>query len=71
MALARLGVICVLRLRVAADLEAGRLRSLFDGEMMPSRAVQAICTHRRHLSPRVHVFLEFLKGRGEELVGYG
>ena len=59
-ALAGLGIIYVLRFQVESDLCSQRLRSLFDGAILPSRVVQAVFTHRRNLSPRVQVFLEFL-----------
>lgn len=59
-ALAGLGIIYVLRFQVESDLRSGQLRSLFDEAILPSRVVQAVFTHRRNLSPRVQVFLEFL-----------
>lgn len=59
-ALSGLGIIYVLRFQVEADLRHECLHSLFATELLPSRVVQAVFTHRRHLSPRVQVLLEFL-----------
>lgn len=68
MALTGLGIIYVLRFQVESDLRTNRLRSLFQHEMLPSRAVQAVFTHRRNLSPRVQVFLEFLTDQVAEVL---
>ncbi|MGD1953039.1 MAG: hypothetical protein ACFB14_25855 [Leptolyngbyaceae cyanobacterium] len=45
---------------VQEELENGQLVSLFADQMPPGLATQAVFTHRRNLSPRVQVFLEFL-----------
>ncbi len=67
-ALAGLGIIYVLRFQVESDLRSERLRSLFDEAILPSRVVQAVFTHRRNLSPRVQVFLEFLTAQMAEVL---
>ena len=67
-ALSGLGIIYVLRFQVEADLRSKRLSLLLKDESLPSRVIQAVFTHRRNLSPRVQVFLEFLTARSAQLL---
>jgi len=67
-ALAGLGIIYVLRFQVEADLRDKQLTLLFDNQLMPSRIVQAVFTHRRNLSPRVQTFLEFLTAQSAQIL---
>lgn len=67
-ALAGLGIIYVLRFQVEADLRNKHLTSLFDNQLMLSRIVQAVFTHRRNLSPRVQAFLEFLTAQSAQIL---
>jgi LysR family transcriptional regulator, regulator for bpeEF and oprC len=62
-ALSGLGITYVLRFQVESDLRSNRLTLLFNDESLPRQVVQAVFTHRRNLSPRVQVFLEFLAAR--------
>ncbi|MEM1256331.1 MAG: LysR family transcriptional regulator [Cyanobacteria bacterium P01_H01_bin.21] len=55
-----LGFARLLSFHVQEELENGQLVSLFADQMPPGLATQAVFTHRRNLSPRVQVFLEFL-----------
>ncbi|MDX2213131.1 MAG: LysR family transcriptional regulator [Oculatellaceae cyanobacterium bins.114] len=59
-ALSHVGIIRVLEFQVESELQNKRLRKLFDDELLPSRVIQAVYTHKRNLSPRVQAFLEFL-----------
>ena len=55
-----LGFARLLSFHVQEELENGQLMSLFADQMPPGLTTQAVFTHRRNLSPRVQVFLEFL-----------
>ncbi|NEQ53990.1 MAG: LysR family transcriptional regulator [Leptolyngbya sp. SIO3F4] len=55
-----LGFARLLSYHVQEELENGQLVSLFADQMPPGLTTQAVFTHRRNLSPRVQVFLEFL-----------
>lgn len=59
-ALAGLGVTRLLSLQIKEELETGQLISLFPRQLPPGLVLQAVFTHRRNLSPRVQVFLDFL-----------
>ncbi len=59
-ALNGIGIARLLSFHVKEELEAGQLISLFAHQLPPGLAIQAVFTHRRNLSPRVQVFLEFL-----------
>lgn len=60
-ALAGIGLIQVPRYRVAAELEQGKLREILPGFPPPVMPVSVLYPHSRHLSPRVRVFVEWLK----------
>ncbi|MEM8611003.1 MAG: LysR family transcriptional regulator [Cyanobacteria bacterium P01_H01_bin.105] len=59
-ALNGIGIARLLSFHVKEELKTGQLISLFPEQLTPGLAVQAVFTHRRNLSPRVQVFLEFL-----------
>ena len=59
-ALSGIGIARLLSFHVQEELETGQLLSLFSAQLPPGLATQAVFTHRRNLSPRVQVFLEFL-----------
>lgn len=50
----------LLSYHVQEELDNRQLVSLFAEQMPPGLVTQAVFTHRRNLSPRVQVFLEFL-----------
>lgn len=55
-----LGFARLLSYHIQEELDNGQLVSLFADQMPPGLTTQAVFTHRRNLSPRVQVFLEFL-----------
>ncbi|MEO0457628.1 MAG: LysR family transcriptional regulator [Cyanobacteria bacterium P01_A01_bin.114] len=59
-ALAGLGIARLLNFQVREELKSQRLIALLPDQVHPGLTVQAVFTHRRNLSPRVQVFLEFL-----------
>lgn len=59
-ALSGVGIIQVFQFHVESDLSSGDLVSLFEDDILPQKMMQAVYTHKRHLSLRVQVFLEFL-----------
>lgn len=59
-ALSSIGIIQVFQFHVESDLGNGNLVSLFEDDILPQKMIQAVYTHKRHLSLRVQVFLEFL-----------
>lgn len=59
-AIAGLGITRLLSFQVQEDFQCQRLVPLFAAQLPPGLTVQALFTHRRNLSPRVQVFLEFL-----------
>ena len=58
--LAGIGLARLLGFQAQADIRQGRLIPLFLPQTPPGLAVQAVFTHRRNLSPRVQVMLDFL-----------
>ncbi|MEB2621130.1 LysR family transcriptional regulator [Pseudomonas sp. YuFO8] len=60
-ALAGIGLIQVPRYRVAKELQQGMLCELLPGHPPPPMPVSVLYPHNRHLSPRVRVFVEWLK----------
>lgn len=62
-ALAGLGVARLSSYLVEADIEAGRLVRLLPGYVHDKADILALYPHRRHLSPKVRAFVEFLVGR--------
>lgn len=60
-ALAGIGIIQVPRYRVAKELREGVLRELLPDHPPPSMPVSVLYPQNRHLSPRVRVFVEWLK----------
>jgi DNA-binding transcriptional LysR family regulator len=58
-AIAGLGIARLLSFQVNEEVEQKRLRLLFSEQLPPGLVVQAVFTHRRNLSPRVRVLLEF------------
>lgn len=61
-AVAGLGVARVPLFAVAAAIEAGRLEVLLEANELTGLAVNAVYPHRRHLSGKVRVFVDFLVG---------
>lgn len=59
-ALTGIGIAQLLNFQIKEELENQQLVALFPNQLTPQLAVQAVFTHRRNLSPRVQVFLEFL-----------
>ncbi|MEM9008390.1 MAG: LysR family transcriptional regulator [Cyanobacteria bacterium P01_F01_bin.86] len=59
-ALAGLGIARLLSFQIKEELKSQRLIALLPKQLHPSLKIQAVFTHRRNLSPRVQVFLEFL-----------
>jgi DNA-binding transcriptional LysR family regulator len=45
---------------VAPDIRAGRLVSFLDDRVATGKPIYAVYPHRRHLSPKVRVFIDFL-----------
>ncbi len=60
-ALAGIGLIQVPRYRVATELGLGKLQELLPGFPPPVMPVSVLYPHSRHLSPRVRIFVEWLK----------
>ena len=63
MAVAGLGITRLADYHIAADVAAGRLVVLQNGFETAPEPIYAVFASRRHLSPRVRVFLEFIEGR--------
>ncbi|MEM8806141.1 MAG: substrate binding domain-containing protein, partial [Cyanobacteria bacterium P01_G01_bin.38] len=59
-ALAGLGIARLLSFQIREELERQQLITLLPDQGHPRLTIQAVFTHRRNLSPRVQVFLEFL-----------
>ncbi|HEY9621507.1 MAG TPA: LysR family transcriptional regulator [Crinalium sp.] len=59
-ALSGVGIIQAFRFHVESDLCVNSLTSLFGDDVLPHKVIQAVFTHKRNLSSRVQVFLEFL-----------
>jgi DNA-binding transcriptional LysR family regulator len=68
-ALSGLGIFYVLRFQVEAANRSKRLKSLLTHECLPSLVIQAVFTHRRNLSSRVQVLLEFLAAQSAKTLG--
>ncbi|MEM9536708.1 MAG: LysR substrate-binding domain-containing protein [Cyanobacteria bacterium P01_A01_bin.3] len=62
-ALAGLGITSLFDFQVIDELKNQQLVSLFPNLMPPGLLLQAVFTHRRNLSPRVQVFLDFIAER--------
>jgi DNA-binding transcriptional LysR family regulator len=60
-ALAGIGIIQVPRYRIADELQQDRLRELLPDNPPPPMPVSVLYPQNRHLSPRVRVFVEWLK----------
>jgi DNA-binding transcriptional LysR family regulator len=61
LALQGMGIICVTDFHVRADLESGRLLPVLQQHLkVEAERIYAVFQSRRHLSPRVRLFLEFL-----------
>lgn len=45
---------------VAPDIRAGRLVSFLEDRIAPGRPIHAVYPHRRHLSPKVRVLIDYL-----------
>lgn len=60
-ALAGVGIIQVPRYRIAKELQQDALRELLPHSPPPALPVSALYPQNRHLSPRVRVFVEWLK----------
>lgn len=59
-ALSGMGIARLLSFQVEKELETQQLISLFPDQLPLGLSTQAVFTHRRNLSPRVQVFLDFL-----------
>ncbi len=59
-ALAGLGFARLLDFQIKTELQSGRLISLFSEQRHPGLPIQAVFVHKRHLSLRVQVFLDFM-----------
>ncbi|MEO1590733.1 MAG: LysR family transcriptional regulator [Cyanobacteria bacterium J06632_22] len=62
-ALAGMGFARLLDFQIRAELQSGALVALFPDQMPPGLPIQAVFVHKRHLSPRVQVFLDFMVDR--------
>lgn len=59
-ALAGLGIAQLAAFLVAPDLRAGRLVGLLEDRIAMGKPIYAVYPHRRHLSPKVRAFIDFL-----------
>jgi DNA-binding transcriptional LysR family regulator len=48
---------------VGADIQAGRLQTVLDNYRAPERSIYFLYPQRRHLSPKVRAFIEFMSER--------
>ena len=56
------GIVKLAQFHIGADLKAGRLVPLLQAYDIPSKEpIYLIYTHRKHLSPRIRVFRDFLE----------
>ncbi|MFT6580201.1 MAG: LysR family transcriptional regulator [Alphaproteobacteria bacterium] len=62
-ALAGLGIVQLATFAVAPDLRAGRLVSCLDEYVISAQPIYAVYPHRRHLSQKVRVFIDYLAER--------
>jgi len=62
-ALSGLGIAYLATFLVAPDVKAGRLVTLLDDYITGGTPIYAVYPHRRHLSPKVRVFIDFLIGK--------
>jgi LysR family transcriptional regulator, regulator for bpeEF and oprC len=60
-ALSGVGIIQVFQFHVESDIRNRSLITLFKDDVPAHTVIQAVFTHKRHLSPRVQAFLELLK----------
>jgi DNA-binding transcriptional LysR family regulator len=60
-AIAGIGLIQVPKYRIARELQQGVLHELLPGNPPPPMPVSVLYPHNRHLSPRVRVFVDWLK----------
>ena len=60
---AGLGVLMVPTFIAAEALRHGRLKPVLGAYQMPDTGINAVFPHRRHLSPKVRAFVDFLAGR--------
>jgi DNA-binding transcriptional LysR family regulator len=58
--LAGIGLVRLSTFLIGADIEAGRLVPVMPDYVDDSRSIYAIYPHRRHLSPKVRAFIDFL-----------
>ena len=59
-ALAGLGIAQLAAFMVAPDLRSGRLVSFLEDRVADGKPIYAVYPHRRHLSPKVRAFIDFL-----------
>lgn len=59
-AIAGIGIARLLDFQITHELETHQLVALLPTQVLPSLTLQALFTHKRNLSPRVQVFLEFI-----------
>jgi DNA-binding transcriptional LysR family regulator len=57
------GIMVTPRFVVETDLRAGRLTALLDDYRLREMTVYAVYPERRHLSPKVRAFIDFMSGR--------
>lgn len=64
-----LGVACLPRFLVDRDLEEGRLALLLPAYATPEIAISVVYPTRRHLTPKIRLFIELLAERLGKLAG--
>ncbi len=62
-ALAGLGIAQLAAFLVAPDIRAGRLVSFLEDRIATGKPIYAVYPHRKHLSPKVRAFIDFLVGK--------
>jgi len=63
LAVAGLGITRLADYHMAAEVAAGKLVTVLDDFALPAEPIYAVYASKRHLSPRVRVFLEFIEGK--------
>ncbi len=66
-AIAGLGIARLLEFQAKEALESRTLVAILSDQKLTGLTVQALFTHRRNLSPRVQVFLQFLSAYCERI----
>ncbi len=58
--LAGIGIACLPTYIVGEDIKRGRLRAILTDSMQETASIYAVYPHRRHLTPKVRAFVDFL-----------